>query len=142
MSIHRIRILLVDDQKLIRQSVTALLTAEPDMEVVGEATGGRQAIELTQRLMPEVVIMDINMPNMDGIQATRAIHSEFPDINVIGFSLLEESVYRDAMKHAGAVRNVDKTGPSEELISAIRGCPRRPTLAARGIAPGESARIS
>ena len=136
------KVLIVDDHKMFRDGLRGLINAEPDMEVVGEATGGRQAIELTQQLMPEVVIMDINMPNMDGIQATQAIHSEFPDINVIGFSLLEESIYRDAMKHAGAVTNVDKTGPSEELISAIRGCLRPPILDAVSMRPAGPARIS
>jgi DNA-binding NarL/FixJ family response regulator len=121
---QRIRILLVDDTGFIRQSLAGLISIEPDMEIVGEASDGMEAIELTKRLLPEVVVMDVNMPKMNGIEATRAIHSEFPYVQVIGFSMLEEAVHREAMRQAGAARSISKSGSSEALFSAIRDCHR------------------
>ncbi len=128
---QRIRILLVDDTGLIRQSLAELINIEPDMEIVGEASDGMEALELTKRLLPEVVIMDVKMPRMNGIEATRAIHSEFPCVHVIGFSVFEAAMYHEVMRQAGAATTISKSEPSEALFSAIRECHRLGALSAQ-----------
>jgi CheY-like chemotaxis protein/anti-sigma regulatory factor (Ser/Thr protein kinase) len=84
---RRTRVLVVDDDALVRRGFAALLTGEPDLEVVGEAADGKMAIELTRNLAPDVILMDISMAVMNGIEATRAIHAEFPAARVIGRAL-------------------------------------------------------
>jgi CheY-like chemotaxis protein len=119
---HRIRVLLVDDHVVVRQGLSALLAEEPDMEIVAEASDGPTAIEMVRRLLPDVVTMDINMPGMDGIEATKIICAEFPGIKVIGMSMFSETERADAMREAGAVNYLAKSGPSDALIAAIRDC--------------------
>ena len=122
---HRIRVLLVDDHVVVRQGLSALLAEEPDMEIVAEASDGPTAIEMIRRLLPDVVTMDINMPGMDGIEATKIICAEFPGIKVIGMSMFSETERADAMREAGAVKYLTKCGPSDALIAAIRDCAGR-----------------
>ncbi len=114
--------LLVDDHVVMRQGLSHLLGMEPDIEVVGEASDGRTAVEMAGRLRPDVVMMDINMPGMDGIEATRLIHAQFPDVRVIGLSMFEEGERAQAMRDAGAVNYLTKSGPSDALVAAIRAC--------------------
>jgi PAS domain S-box-containing protein len=120
----RIGVILVDDHMVMRQGLAGLLRAEPDIEILGEASDGQSAIELTRELRPDVVLMDISMPGMDGIQATRIIHKELPEVRIIGLSMFREGERDAAMREAGAVDYLTKTGPSEALISAIRACVR------------------
>ena len=120
----RIGVILVDDHMVMRQGLAGLLRAEPDIEIIGEASDGQSAIDLTRELRPDVVLMDISMPGMDGIQATRSIHKELPEIRIIGLSMLQEGEQQAAMLEAGAVNYLTKTGPSEALIDAIRACVR------------------
>lgn len=117
---RKIRTLLVDDHVVMRQGLSHLLREEPDIEIVGEASDGRMAVELVGQLHPDVVTMDVSMPVMDGIEATRIIHSQFPDVRVIGLSMFEEGQCDKAMRDAGAADYVVKSGPSDALISAIR----------------------
>ena len=117
---RRIRVLLADDHEVMRQGLAWLLREEADMEVVGEAADGEAAIDLIRQLLPEVVIMDINMPRMTGIEATRVIHAEFPDVKIIGLSMFEEMERGTAMRGAGAVDYLTKSGPPEAVIAAIR----------------------
>ncbi|MFH0975817.1 MAG: PAS domain S-box protein [Spirochaetota bacterium] len=83
----RVRIILVDDHMVMRQGLASLLRTEPDLEIIGEASDGQSAIELIRELRPDVVLMDINMPGIDGIQATRIIHKELPEVSIIGLSM-------------------------------------------------------
>jgi DNA-binding NarL/FixJ family response regulator len=118
----KIRVLVVDDHKVVRQGLSRLLAAEPDMEIVGEAADGKVAVELTRQLIPDVVLMDISMPVLNGIEATRVIHAECPAVRVIGLSMFEEAEQALAMQDAGAVAYLTKSGPAEALVIAIRAC--------------------
>jgi DNA-binding NarL/FixJ family response regulator len=120
----KIRIALVDDHIVVRQGLTGLLRAELDIEIIGEASDGQSAIDLIRQLRPDVVLMDIGMPGMDGIQATRIIHKELPEVRVIGLSMFQDEEQQTAMCAAGAVAYLTKSGPSEALIKAIRTCVR------------------
>jgi PAS domain S-box-containing protein len=115
----KISVLLVDDRQIVREGLASLLRAQPDIEVVGEAGEGQMAIELTRRLRPNVVIMDVTMPRLNGIAATRRIVSEFPHVRVIGLSMHEEADLGVAMRQAGAVAYLSKDGPFDLLISTI-----------------------
>ncbi len=117
---RRTRVLLADDHEVVREGLARLLKEEPDMEVVGEAADGQAAMDLTRQLLPDVVIMDINMPGMDGIEAARGIHAEFPDVKIIGLSMFEKLERGAAMREAGAVDYLTKSGPPDALIVAIR----------------------
>jgi DNA-binding NarL/FixJ family response regulator len=117
-------VLVVDDHRVVRQGLIRLLKAEPDIDVVGEAADGRTAVALTRELAPDVVTMDIEMPGMNGIEATRLIHGACPDVCVIGLSIYEEAVLAAAMRNAGAVNYLTKSGPFEDLVAAIRSCVR------------------
>jgi PAS domain S-box-containing protein len=119
-SARRLRILVVDDHALVRRGVATLLAGEPDLEVVGEADNGQRAIELTRQLIPEVILMDVSMPILNGIDATRAIHAEFPALRVIGFSMVEDPEQPEAMRQAGAVTHLSKNDSAEALLAAIR----------------------
>jgi DNA-binding NarL/FixJ family response regulator len=114
----------VDDHVIVRQGIVRLLAAEPDLEVVGEASDGKEALLLTRELRPHVIIMDVGMQEMNGIEATRAIHAEWPAVQVIGLSMYDEAEKGARMRGAGAVNYLSKLGPSEALLAAIRACVR------------------
>lgn len=119
-----IRVLLADDHEVVRRGVAAMLKAEPDLELVGEATDGTEAVELAGSLRPDVVIMDVTMPGLDGIEATRRVVSAEPRTRVIGLSMHESDDVARAMREAGAIDYVEKGGSPEELVAAIRrACP-------------------
>ena len=104
-----------------------LLEREKDIEVVGEAVDGEEAVALALKLKPDVVLMDIVMPKLNGIEATRVVHHELPDIAIIGLSMFEEAERSQVMRDAGAVEYVTKTGPADVLIQTMRSCMRRRT---------------
>jgi PAS domain S-box-containing protein len=116
----RTRVLVVDDHALVRRGFVTLLAGEPDLEVVGEAADGKMAIELARDVAPDIILMDINMPVMNGIEATRAIHAEFPMARVVGLSALDAAEQSDAMRAAGAVACLSKIDSAEALLAAIR----------------------
>lgn len=115
-----IKVLLVDDQNLIRQGLRALLELEPDLEIVGEAENGEQAIKLSEQLQPDVILMDIRMPIMDGVAATREIQKYFPDIKILVLTTFDDDEYVKAALENGAMGYLLKDTPSEELAVAIR----------------------
>jgi PAS domain S-box-containing protein len=116
-----IRILLADDHQVVRRALAQMLGAEADLTVVGEAGTGTAAVALAHELSPDVVLMDINMPEMNGIDATRAIHGTFPAMRVIGLSMFDPEEQQAAIQAAGAVAYVSKSAPAEALLAAIRG---------------------
>ncbi|MBN2318355.1 MAG: response regulator [Acidobacteria bacterium] len=118
----KIRVLLADDHIVMRQGLSRLLRGEPDIEVVGEASDGKSAVSLVRETSPDVILMDINMPGMGGIEAARIIHEELPEIRIIGLSMFQENERADAMRKAGAVGYIVKSGPSEAVVAAIRDC--------------------
>jgi DNA-binding NarL/FixJ family response regulator len=113
-----IRVLVVDDQELLRTAFSSLIAAEDDMEVVGEAADGRRAVELAARLKPDVVVMDVRMPVMDGIEATRLITAGISRVLILTTFDLDEYVF-DALR-AGASGFALKSRPLEELLGGIR----------------------
>lgn len=141
----KIKILLVDDQPLFREGLRTLLSVHADFEVVGEAGNGAEAIRLANSLAPAVVLMDLQMPVLDGVAATRRLHAEQPDCRVIVLTTFDddEKVF-DGLR-AGAVGYLLKDAPSEKLAEAIRVAARgetflQPSVAAKVVA--EFARLS
>ena len=117
---YTMRVLLVDDHQMAREGLASLLGQEADVEVVGQASDGYEAVELARRLQPDVVTMDVTMPRMNGIEATRHIKSELPQVRVIRLSMHGDLEQGAAMRQAGADAYLNKGGPSEELLLTIR----------------------
>jgi PAS domain S-box-containing protein len=114
-----VQVLLVDDHAMVRQGLRAILESYPDVHVIGEAVDGREALEAVRVLRPRVVIMDVNMPVMDGIEATTCIKQEFPDTIVVGLSVNGDHDNREAMMKAGAVDLLTKEAAVEKLHESI-----------------------
>ena len=118
---RRLRVLLADDHRIVREGLRLLLREEPDVEIVGEAAHGREAVDLALRLEPDVVIMDVSMPLIDGDAATRQIKEHLPQTRIIALSTCNEPETMEKMYRAGAEGYVLKTASSAELLAAIRG---------------------
>ena len=121
---NRIRVLLADDHAVLRAGLRALLAEERDIEVVGEAADGRQAIALAEQLQPDVVVMDISMPGVNGIEATRAISSGLPATKVLVLTMYGEEQYLLQVIEAGGSGYVLKRSADTELLAAIRAVHR------------------
>jgi DNA-binding NarL/FixJ family response regulator len=127
-----IKILLVDDHKIVRHGLRALLEKEADMEVVSEAGSGRDAVQLAGELLPDVIVMDIAMPDMNGIDAARRIVADHPEINILALSMLEDRRFVFEMFSAGVKGYLLKDCAADELVRAIHAvhhgemylCPR------------------
>ena len=115
-----IRVLIADDHVIVREGLRMLLEAEPDIEVIGEAAEGQEAVDKTIELRPDVVIMDITMPGMNGMEATRLIKNHSPDVKVLALTMHESDEYFFQILNAGASGYVIKGGSSRELITALR----------------------
>ena len=115
-----IRVLIADDHTIVRSGVNLLLSSEPDIEVVGEATDGISAVELAQQFKPDVVLMDIGMPELDGFEATRRIRERVPEANVLVLTMHRSDEYLFQMLEAGALGYVLKGAETSELINAVR----------------------
>ncbi|MEP6718634.1 MAG: response regulator transcription factor [bacterium] len=146
---NKLRIFLADDHMVVREGLKALINAQPDMEVVGEAENGREAVKYAGELSPDVVVMDISMPEMNGIEATERLRKDCPQIKIVVLTIYEDTGYLRQLLKAGASGYVLKRAVVEELVHAVRTCASggsyiEPKLAAqvvstyisRGSAPG------
>jgi len=114
------RLLLVDDHAVVRSGVRMLLENEPDVEIIGEAASASEAIESATRLKPNVILMDIGLPDLSGIDATRQINMRVPDVSIVALTIHEDEEYFFKMLEAGASGYVPKRAAPEELLTAIR----------------------
>ena len=116
----KIRILLADDHSVVRQGFRLILEAQPDMEVVGEASNGREAIQQAEKLRPDVVVMDVALPELNGIEATRRINQALPRTRVLALSMHKDSVYVREILRAGARGYLLKDAIDSDLVDAVR----------------------
>jgi two-component system response regulator NreC len=118
--VSKIRLLLVDDQKIVRAGLRSLLERHPDLEIVGEAEGGGEAVALAASLQPDVVLMDLTMPGINGVEATRRIRATVPAVKVLALTVHEEEAYFFEALSAGASGYVPKRASPSDLLAAIR----------------------
>ncbi|MCX7918259.1 MAG: response regulator transcription factor [bacterium] len=116
----KIKVLLADDHTLVRQGLCSLIAREPDMLIVGEAYNGRIAVQLVHERRPNVLVMDVAMPDLNGIEATRQILTKYPEVRIIGLSMHSDRRYVMEMLKVGAAGYLLKDCAFEELITAIR----------------------
>lgn len=124
MSVHKIRILLADDHGVVRQGFSAILNAQPDMVVIGEAVNGREAVEKARTLNPDVIVMDVAMPELNGIEATRRIQEEAPKSRILALSMHKDAVYVREILRAGARGYLLKDAIDTDFIGAVRAVAR------------------
>ena len=117
---HRIRIVLADDHVVVRQGFRMILAAQPDLTVIGEAANGREAVELAEQLQPDLVVIDVSMPELNGIEATRRILEAVPRCRVLALSMHRDSVYVREILRAGAHGYLLKDSIDQDLLSAVR----------------------
>jgi two-component system response regulator NreC len=115
-----IRVLLADDHKIVRQGLHALLEKQPDIEVVAESENGRNAVRLAAEMAPDVVIMDISMPDLNGVEAAKQILDKSPDIKIVALSIHSDALFVTEMLKSGAAGYLLKDCAFEELVRAIR----------------------
>lgn len=120
----KIRVLVADDHAIVREGVRMILARENDIEVVGEAGDGQQALELVGQLRPQVVIMDISMPGMGGIEATQLVRAQYPDVQVLALTMHEDETYVFQLLRAGAAGYVLKRAAAQDLVQAVRAAAR------------------
>jgi CheY-like chemotaxis protein/anti-sigma regulatory factor (Ser/Thr protein kinase) len=118
----RVRVLLADDHAVMREGLAGLLGQESGFEVVGQASDGQAAIELARRLMPDVILMDLAMPGINGVEATRIIHGEMPWMKIVGLSMHDEPERSKVMREAGAAGYLTKSSDPQDIIRAVREC--------------------
>jgi len=130
----KIRIVLADDHSVVRQGFRRILDAQPDMEIVGEASNGKEALELAGKLTPDVVVMDVAMPELNGIEATRRIAETASRTRVLALSMHKDSVYVREILRAGARGYLLKDAVDEDLIAAVRAVSRGEGYLSPGVA--------
>jgi len=124
-----IRVMLVDDHDMVRKGLAVFLKAKPDMELVGEARDGEEAVRMCKELQPDVILMDLVMPKMDGTTATRLIREQFPGVQIIALTSFQDKELVQEVLQAGAISYLLKDVSANELAEAIRGAyAGRPTL--------------
>ncbi len=116
----KIKVLLVDDHRIVREGIKSLIDSQSDMEVIAEASSGREAIRIVRKMSPDLVVMDVAMPDMNGIEATRHITSEFPGVKVIALSMHSNKRFVVEILRVGASGYLLKDCAFEELANAIR----------------------
>ena len=130
-----IRVLLVDDQKLVRRGLEALLKIEPSLEIVGEASNGKEAIAQIATLSVDVVLMDVRMPIMDGVAATKVITEKFPEVKILVLTTFDDDEYVVKSLQYGALGYLLKDTPPDDLIQAIHAAAKGYTQLAPGLMP-------
>jgi len=124
----RTKVLIADDHKVVREGLSAILETKDDIEIVGEARDGGEAVEKARALVPDVILMDVSMPGMTGIEATRIIKRELPHIGVIALTMYEEQQYIFDLVRAGATGYLLKDSDSAQIVAAIRAISRGESL--------------
>ena len=119
MTMKKLRILLADDHKMVREGLRLLIDSQPDMRVVGEAANGREVLQRARELKPDVVVMDLSMPELNGLQATERLKAESPEIKVVAITANEDESYLRQLCKVGAVGYVLKRSAGDELVKAI-----------------------
>src|SRR6476646_8250347 len=119
-----IRILLADDHAMVRQGFRLILSSQPDMEIVGEAGNGREAVEMAEKLQPDIIVMDVAMPELNGIEATRKITAGLPRTRILALSMHKDSVYVREILRAGARGYLLKDQIDSDLLAAVRAVAR------------------
>lgn len=135
----KIRVAVVDDHAVVREGIRLILSRESDIEIVGEASNGREALDLVQATKPDVVVMDISMPEMGGTEATRRLKEAWPEVNVLALTMHEDESYVFELLKAGASGYVLKRAAAQDLVQAIRATGKGeaflyPTVAKRVVA--------
>lgn len=130
----KIRIVLADDHSVVRQGFRRILEAQPDMEIVGEASNGKEALESAAKFTPDVVVMDVAMPELNGIEATRRMAEVAPRTRVLALSMHKDSVYVREILRAGARGYLLKDAVDEDLIAAVRAVSRGEGYLSPGVA--------
>ncbi|MEX0886345.1 MAG: response regulator transcription factor [Phycisphaeraceae bacterium] len=130
-----IRILLADDHPVVRHSLRSLLELESDFLLLPDAADGREAVELTLRLRPDVLITDVRMPHLTGIEVARELSGRVPGLQIIGLSMGDDWITARAIRHAGAAAFLSKAGDPSILIDTIRRVTRYPSLSANPPGP-------
>ena len=136
-AVQLIKILIVDDHTLVREGLTTILSRQPDFDVVGEASDGVQAVDVARALHPDVILMDLRMPNMSGVEAMRRINAEDPDIKIIVLTTFDTDEYIFDAVEAGAKGYLLKDTSRDELFAAVRAVCKGESL----IEPGVAARL-
>jgi Response regulator containing a CheY-like receiver domain and an HTH DNA-binding domain len=115
-----IRILLADDHAMVRQGFRLILSSQPDMEIIGEVGNGHEALQAVEKLQPDLVVMDVAMPELNGIEATRRITAAFPRTRILALSMHKDSVYVREILRAGARGYLLKDSIDSDLLAAVR----------------------
>lgn len=115
-----IKLMLVDDHEIVRTGLRMMLEAEPDLEIVAEAESGEEALDLISDCAPDIVIMDVSLPGMGGVEATRALRDRYPDVRVLALTIHEDERYFFQMLNAGAAGYLPKRAAPNDLVNAIR----------------------
>ncbi|MEK7268776.1 MAG: response regulator transcription factor [Nitrospirota bacterium] len=125
---ERIKVLIADDHRVVREGLVAILKTKENIEVVGEAQDGQEAVEKARTLEPDVILMDVSMPRMGGVEATRLIKREFPHIGIVALTMYEEQQYIFDLVRAGATGYLLKDTESAQIVEAIRAISRGESL--------------
>jgi DNA-binding NarL/FixJ family response regulator len=124
----RIKVLIVDDHRVVREGLSAILKSKENIQVLGEAQDGQEAVEKARSLLPEVILMDVSMPKMTGVEATRIIKREFPHIGIIALTMYEEQQYIFDLVRGGATGYLLKDSDSDQIVKAIQSVYRGDSL--------------
>ncbi|PWW00892.1 LuxR family two component transcriptional regulator [Paenibacillus cellulosilyticus] len=139
-SIDKIKVLLVDDQKMIRQGFSYVIGLQDDMEIVGEAADGREAVKQALALRPDIILMDIQMPNMTGIEASQAIIKQLPDVRIVILTTFNDPDYIYEVIRSGAVGYLLKDADVEDMLEAVRSAYRGEAVYRTDLAAGALSR--